>query len=176
MTNVYALDGVSPRLPEGNDFWIAPTAALIGDVALDAGTSVWFGAVLRGDNEPLIIGAGSNIQDNCVLHTDMGFPLIIGRNCTIGHRALVHGCSIGNNTLIGMGATILNGAKIGDNCLVGAGALVTEGKEFPDGSLVIGSPARVARTLRDEEIEGLEEPALLYQANMRRYRDGLLPG
>lgn len=175
MTRLFALDGVSPRLPDGNDFWIAPNATLIGNVVLEAGASIWFGAVLRGDNEALLIGAGSNVQDNSVLHTDMGFPLTIGRNCTVGHKAILHGCTIGDTTLIGMGATILNGARIGSHCLVGARALITEGKEIPDGSLVIGAPARVVRTLSEAELKELAASALNYQANMRRYRDGLQP-
>jgi carbonic anhydrase/acetyltransferase-like protein (isoleucine patch superfamily) len=139
---LYALDGQAPQLPADGDCWIAPDANVIGRVVLESGTSVWFGATLRGDNEVIHIGAGSNVQENTVMHTDIGYPLVVGQNCTIGHRAILHGCSIGDNTLIGMGATVLNGAKIGRNCLIGAGALVTEGKEIPDGSLVMGRRAR----------------------------------
>ena len=123
---IYSLDGHTPQLAD--DTWVAPDANLIGQVILEEGASVWFGATLRGDNEPITIGRGSNVQENCVMHTDMGYPLTVGENCTIGHKVMLHGCTLGNNTLIGMGATILNGAKIGNNCLIGAGALVTEGK------------------------------------------------
>ncbi|MCO8144371.1 gamma carbonic anhydrase family protein [Rhodovulum tesquicola] len=170
---LYALDGILPTLPEDGDFWVAPDANVIGKVILGQGASVWFGATLRGDNEPITVGAGSNIQENTVCHTDMGFPLVIGEGCTIGHKAMLHGCTIGNNTLIGMGATVLNGAVIGDNCLIGACALVTEGKEIPDGSLVMGSPAKVVRQLDAAAIEGLRRSARNYQAAMRRFRGGL---
>jgi carbonic anhydrase/acetyltransferase-like protein (isoleucine patch superfamily) len=135
---IYALDGIAPRIDQ--TAWVAPDANLIGRVVLEAEASVWFGATLRGDNEEIRVGAGSNVQENCVLHTDMGYPLTIGANCTIGHKAMLHGCTIGDGTLIGMGATILNGAKIGKGCLIGACVLVTEGKEIPDGSLVMGAP------------------------------------
>lgn len=155
------------------DTWVAPDANLIGDVVLSEGSSVWFGATLRGDNEQIHVGAGSNVQENCVFHTDMGFPLTIGTNCTIGHKVMLHGCQIGDNTLIGMGATILNGAKIGDNCLIGAGALITEGKVIPDGSLVMGAPGKVVRELDEAAIKGLELSALHYQENMRRFRSDL---
>jgi len=168
---LYTLDGIAPEVDE--DSWVAPDANLIGKVRLEAGASVWFGATLRGDNELILVGAGSNIQENSVLHTDMGFPLSIGANCTIGHKAILHGCTIGENSLIGMGATVLNGAKIGRNCLIGAGALITEGKEIPDGSLVMGAPGKVIRQLDAKAIQGLTNSALGYQANMRRFRDGL---
>ncbi|MEM8591990.1 MAG: gamma carbonic anhydrase family protein [Pseudomonadota bacterium] len=170
---IYTLDGLAPRLPEDGDFWIAPDANVIGNVILATATSIWFGATLRGDNEPITVGQGTNIQENSVLHTDMGFPLTIGENCTIGHKAMLHGCTIGDNSLIGMGATVLNGAKIGKNCLIGACALVTEGKEIPDGSLVMGSPGKVIRQLDEAAIKGLTLSAMGYQANMRRFRDGL---
>ena len=170
---LYSLDGISPELPGSGDCWIAPGTHVIGRVTLGEGTSVWFGATLRGDTEPIIVGEGTNIQENCVLHTDAGFPLTIGRNCTIGHKAMLHGCTIGDNSLVGMGATILNGARIGRNCLIGAGALVTEGKEIPDGSLVLGAPARVARQLDEAAIRGLEASARHYQGNMRRFKNGL---
>lgn len=170
---LYAIDGVSPTLPDGGDFWIAPDANVIGRVVLQVAASVWFGATLRGDNELIFVGAGSNIQENCVLHTDPGFKLTIGQNCTIGHKAMLHGCTIGTNSLIGMGATILNGARIGKNCLIGAGALITEGKEIPDGSLVVGAPGKVVRQLDRGAIQGLTASALHYQENMRRFRDGL---
>lgn len=169
----YRLDGLSPTTPENGDFWVAPDANIIGDIVLEAACSVWFGCTLRGDGEQILVGEGTNIQENCVLHTDMGFPLTIGRNCTIGHKAMLHGCSIGDNSLVGMGATVLNGAKIGRNCLIGAGALVTEGKEIPDGSLVMGSPGKVVRQLDDKTIAGLTLSAKHYQENMRRFRDGL---
>jgi carbonic anhydrase/acetyltransferase-like protein (isoleucine patch superfamily) len=170
---IYTLGANTPTLPSDGDFWVAPDANLIGKVSLQTGVSVWFGATLRGDNELIFIGAGSNIQENSVLHTDMGFPLTIGKNCTIGHKAMLHGCTIGSNSLIGMGATVLNGARIGKNCLIGAGALITEGKEIPDGSLVMGMPGKLVRELSQSEIQGLTASALHYQENMRRFRDGL---
>ena len=170
---LYALDGVSPQLPSGDDFWIAPDANLIGDILIEDAASVWFGSTLRGDNERITVGRGSNIQENCVLHTDMGFPLLIGENCTIGHKAMLHGCVIGEGSLIGMGATVLNGAKIGKGCLIGAGALVTEGKVIPDGSLVMGAPGKVVRELDERAQQGLINSARAYQVNMRRFRDGL---
>ena len=170
---IYSLDGHLPGIDA--DCWVAPDANVIGKVVLEAGASVWFGATLRGDNEEIRVGEGSNVQENCVFHTDMGYPLTIGAGCTIGHKAMLHGCTIGDNTLVGMGATVLNGAVVGRNCLIGAGALVTEGKEIPDGSLVMGAPARVVRSLDDAAIEGLRASALHYQQNMRRYRDGLIP-
>jgi carbonic anhydrase/acetyltransferase-like protein (isoleucine patch superfamily) len=168
---IYALDGISPRIDASA--WFAPDANIIGRVVLEAESSVWFGATLRGDNEEILIGAGSNVQESSVLHTDMGFPLTIGANCTIGHRAMLHGCTIGEGTLIGMGATILNGAKIGKGCLIGACALITEGKEIPDGSLVMGSPGKVVRLLDDEARARLLASARGYQANARRFRAGL---
>ncbi|MBK5934128.1 carbonic anhydrase/acetyltransferase-like protein (isoleucine patch superfamily) [Rhodovulum imhoffii] len=172
---LYALDGIAPTLPADGDFWLAPDANLIGQVVLESGASVWFGCTLRGDNEPIVVGAGTNVQEGSVCHTDMGFPLTIGAGCTIGHKAMLHGCSIGDNTLIGMAAVVLNGAKIGANCLIGAGALVTEGKEIPDGSLVMGAPGKVVRQLDDATIAKLRDSALGYQANMRRFRNGLKP-
>jgi carbonic anhydrase/acetyltransferase-like protein (isoleucine patch superfamily) len=168
---LFALDGIAPELHE--DTWIAPDANLIGRIVVEAAASVWFCSTLRGDNEVITVGAGSNIQENCVLHTDMGYPLSIGKGCTIGHKVMLHGCTIGDNSLIGMGATVLNGAKIGNNCLIGAGALITEGKEIPDGSLVMGVPGKVVRALDEAGIEGLRKSALGYQANMRRFRNGL---
>ncbi|MEO3999101.1 gamma carbonic anhydrase family protein [Mesorhizobium sp. CAU 1732] len=171
----YTLDGVSPELPDDGSAWIAPDATLIGKVTLGSDVGVWFGAVLRGDNEAITIGAGTNVQEHTVMHTDMGFPLTVGEGCTIGHRAMLHGCTIGNNSLVGMGAIILNGAKIGENCLVGAGALVTEGKSFPDNSLIMGVPAKAVRTLDENAIEGLRGSARHYVANAKRYRTGLTP-
>ncbi|MCR9155754.1 MAG: gamma carbonic anhydrase family protein [Rhodobacteraceae bacterium] len=168
---LYALDGIAPEIAE--DTWIAPDANLIGRIVVEQAASVWFCSTLRGDNEVITVGEGSNIQENCVLHTDMGYPLTIGKGCTIGHKVMLHGCTIGDNSLIGMGATVLNGAKIGNNCLIGAGALITEGKEIPDGSLVMGVPGKVVRGLDEAAIEGLRKSALGYQANMRRFRKGL---
>jgi len=168
---IYALDGITPKLAD--DSWVADTAVLVGDVVLENAVSVWFGAVLRGDNEQILIGQGSNIQENCVLHTDMGYPLTIGTGCTIGHKATLHGCVIGENSLIGMGAIVLNGARIGKNCLIGAGALIPEGKEIADGSLVLGSPGKVVRQLDLNTIGRLRESALHYQENMQRFRVGL---
>ncbi|MFK7875236.1 MAG: gamma carbonic anhydrase family protein [Paracoccaceae bacterium] len=168
---LYALGDVQPRCDA--DSWVAPDANLIGDIVLMPGASVWFGSTLRGDTETITVGAGSNVQENCVCHTDLGYPLIIGENCTIGHKVMLHGCQIGNNSLIGMGATILNGAKIGNNCLIGAGALITEGKEIPDGSLVMGVPGKVVRQLDAAAIQGLTQSALHYQDNMRRFRSDL---
>lgn len=169
---IWTLDGVTPDIHP--DTWVAPDANLIGRVVLEEGASVWFCATLRGDNEEIRVGAGSNVQENCVLHTDMGYPLVIGANCTIGHKAMLHGCTIGDGSLIGMGATVLNGARIGRGCLIGAGALVTEGKEIPDGSLVMGAPGKVVRTLDIEAQARLLRSAAGYQANMRRFRAGLV--
>ena len=168
---IWALDGIEPELAEGA--WVAPDANLIGRVVLEAEASVWFGATLRGDNEEIRLGRASNIQENCVLHTDIGFPLVIGAECTIGHKAMLHGCTIGDGTLVGMGATILNGARIGKGCLIGACALVTEGKEIPDGSLVMGAPGKVVRTLDAAARERLLWSAETYRGNARRYRNGL---
>ncbi len=170
---IYKLNAMAPTLPQDGDFWVAPNAHVIGRVTLESGVGIWFGAVLRGDNDPIVVGHGTNIQENTVVHTDIGCPTIIGNNCTIGHSAIIHGCTIGDNSLIGMGATVLNGAVIGKNCLIGAGALVTEGKVIPDGSLVMGMPAKVIRTLDAAAIEGLTQSALSYQANMRQFREGL---
>ncbi len=158
------------------DFWVAPNAMVIGDVSLKKNASVWFGSVLRGDNDPIILGENSNIQDNSVCHTDDGMPLIIGDNVTVGHKVILHSCTVGDNSLIGMGSTVLNKAKIGNNCLVGANALVTEGKEFPDNSLIVGSPAKVKRELTDMEKKIIELSALHYVENMKRYKKDLLEG
>ena len=166
---LWTLDGAAPEIAA--DVFVAPDANIIGKIRLRAASSVWFGSTLRGDNELIDIGEGSNIQENCVLHTDMGYPLTVGPGCTVGHKAMLHGCTIGENSLIGMGATVLNGAIIGKNCLIGAGALITEGKEIPDGSLVMGAPGKVVRQLDDQAIKMLEGSALHYQDNMRRFRD-----
>ena len=150
---IYELDGQAPELPADGHYWIAETAVLIGRVRLKSDASIWFGAVLRGDNEWIEVGERSQIQDNSTLHTDPGFPMVIGANCVIGHKVMLHGCMVGDNSLIGMGAILLNGAKIGKNSLVGAGALVTEGKSFPDNSLIVGAPARAIRTLDDKAVD-----------------------
>jgi carbonic anhydrase/acetyltransferase-like protein (isoleucine patch superfamily) len=172
---IYELDHVAPKLPPHDACWIAPTATVIGDVSLAEDVGIWFGAVIRGDNDRIVIGARTNIQDGAMLHADPGFPLKIGADVTIGHHAIVHGCTIGPNTLVGMGATILNGAKIGANCLIGANALVTEGKEFPDNSLIVGSPAKAIRTLDDAAAAKLTESAASYVANWKRFAKGLKP-
>jgi len=171
----YELDGVAPELPDGGDVWVAPGARLIGRVILRDGASVWFNAVLRGDNEPIVLGPGSNLQDGVICHTDMGFPLTIGADCTVATWRCCNGCTIGDGSLIGMGATVLNGAVIGRGALVGAGALVTEGKVIPDHVLAVGRPAKVVRDLTEAEVAGLASAAAGYRANMRRFRAGLRP-
>lgn len=171
---LYALDEFSPLLPPDRRYWIAPNAQVIGKVRLEEDASIWFGVVLRGDNEEILVGTRSNVQDGSLLHTDPGFALTIGPDCTIGHHAILHGCTIGENSLIGMGATLLNGARIGRNSLVGANALVTEGKEFPDNSLIVGSPAKLVRSLDDAAIAKLRESAAHYVANWQRYAKGLV--
>jgi carbonic anhydrase/acetyltransferase-like protein (isoleucine patch superfamily) len=168
---IYAIDGIIPDLAP--TAWVAPDANLIGRVVLEDEASVWFGATLRGDNEEIRVGHGSNVQEGCVLHTDMGYPLVIGPNCTIGHKAILHGCTIGEGSLIGMGATVLNGAKVGRGCLIGAGALITEGKEIPDGALVIGAPGKVVRMLDAAATARLLASAEGYRANARRFQAGL---
>jgi carbonic anhydrase/acetyltransferase-like protein (isoleucine patch superfamily) len=170
---IYALDGIAPQIEPSA--WAAPDANLIGRVVLEAKVSVWFGATLRGDNEEILVGKGSNVQEASVLHTDIGYPLVIGANCTIGHRAMLHGCRIGEGSLVGMGATILNGARIGTGCLIGACALITEGKEIPDGALVMGSPGKVVRFLDPDERARLLASAVSYQANAARFRIGMRP-
>ena len=170
---IYALDGIVPSIHPSA--WVADEATLIGKVVVEAEASVWFGAVIRGDNEEIRVGAGTNVQENAVLHTDMGYPLTIGANCTIGHKAMLHGCTIGDGSLIGMGATVLNGAKIGRGCLIGACALITEGKEIPDGSLVMGAPGKVVRQLDETARAKLIASAAGYQANARRFKTGLGP-
>lgn len=170
---IYALDGIAPTIDPSA--WVANEATLIGKVVVEADASVWFGAQIRGDNEEIRIGPGTNVQENSVLHTDIGYPLTIGSNCTIGHKAMLHGCTIGDGTLIGMGATVLNGAKIGNGCLIGACALITEGKEIPDGSLVMGSPGKVVRSLDATARARLLASASGYQENARRFRSGLSP-
>lgn len=171
--SLYSLAGVAPDLPADGAYWIAPTAVVLGHVKLAREASVWFGAVLRGDNDLLSVGERSNIQDLSVLHTDPGLPLVIGRGCTIGHKVMLHGCTIGDNTLVGIGATVLNRARIGRNCLIGAHALVTEGKEIPDNSMVMGAPGRVVRTLSDDEVKMLSFSADIYVENWKRFKLGL---
>ncbi|MFN3349888.1 gamma carbonic anhydrase family protein [Pseudorhodoplanes sp.] len=170
---IYALDGQAPEFPADNAYWVAETAVLVGKVRLRTDASVWFGAVLRGDNEWIELGERSQIQDNATLHTDPGFPLTIGADCVIGHKVMLHGCSIGNNSLIGMGAIVLNGARIGNNSLVGAGALVTEGKSFPDNSLIVGAPARVIRNLDEKAAAQIKAGADIYVRRSRDYAKGL---
>ena len=170
---LYSLGGIAPQTLEEGKYWVAPGAHVMGKVVIGEDVGIWFGCVLRGDNEPIEIGDGTNIQENTVIHTDPGKPVKIGKGCTIGHSAIVHGCIIGDNSLVGMGATVLNGAKIGKNCLIGANALVTEGKEFPDNSLIVGSPAKAIRTLDDAAIEGLRQSALRYIANWKRFAGDL---
>ncbi len=171
---LYTLDGIAPRLPGPGRYFVAPGAHLVGRVELLEDANVWFNCVLRGDNEWITIGARTNIQDNSILHTDMGYPLAIGADCTIGHNVILHGCTIGDGSLIGMGATILNGAKIGRNCLVGANALVTEGKDYPDNSLIVGAPAKVIRELGEEALARHLASAQHYVENARRSLEGLV--
>jgi carbonic anhydrase/acetyltransferase-like protein (isoleucine patch superfamily) len=170
---IYELDGQKPDLPEAGRYWIAPGATLIGKVRLKLDTSVWFGAVLRGDNEWIELDERSQIQDNATLHTDPGFPLTIGPDCVIGHNVILHGCAIGPNSLVGMGAIMLNGSRVGANCLVGAGALITEGKTFPDNSLIVGSPARAVRTLDEKAMKMIARGADIYVQRFKQYAKGL---
>ena len=170
---IYELDGQTPNLPEPGRFWVAPDAHVIGRVRLGADVGIWFGAVLRGDGEPLEVGERTNIQEGAMLHADPGFPLRIGADVTVGHHAIMHGCTVGAGALIGMGATVLNGARIGAGCIVGANALVTENKEFPDNSLIVGAPAKAVRTLDSAAGEKLRESALSYVAKWRRFATGL---
>lgn len=168
---IYELDGVAPNISDSA--WVADSAQVLGNVVLADDTSIWFGAVIRGDTETIRIGRGSNIQDLSVLHADVGMPLTVGEDVTVGHQVTLHGCTVGDGCLIGIGAVVLNGAKIGKGCLVGAGSLVTEGKEFPPGSMILGSPAKVVRQLSSEKIEGLRLSAVNYVSNARRFQGGL---
>ena len=170
---IFELDGEAPDLPADGRYWIADSAMVIGRVRLKTDASVWFNAVLRGDNEWIDLGERSQIQDNAVLHTDLGFPLSIGEDCVIGHNVVLHGCTIASNSLIGMGAVVLNGARIGKNCLVGAGAVVTEGKEFADNSLIVGAPARVLRTLDEKAAQAIARDADIYVQRWQQYANGL---
>lgn len=165
----YRLGDHAPLTPDDGAFWVAPTAVLIGDVRLNSGASVWFGAVLRGDNEPIVIGENTNVQDGCILHTDPGQPLRLGRSVTIGHAVTLHGCDVGDGSLIGMGAILLNGVKVGRNCLIGAGALITENKQIPDGSLVLGSPGKIAGSVSDDQRRSLARSAQTYRRKWERY-------
>ena len=168
---LYQLDNDIPRLAEGA--WVADSAQVIGNVELGEGASVWFGAILRGDTEPLCIGRGTNVQESTVIHADPGYPVTLGDDVTIGHQVMLHGCTVGDGSLIGIQAVVLNGARIGKHCLVGAGSLVTEGKEFPDGSMIMGTPAKVVRPLTPEQILGLKHIAAHYVENARRFKAGL---
>jgi carbonic anhydrase/acetyltransferase-like protein (isoleucine patch superfamily) len=165
---IYQLDNSTPDIH--GSAWVADNAQVIGDVVLEENVSIWFGVVVRGDTETIKIGKGSNIQDNSVIHADPGMPLTLGQNVTVGHQVMLHGCTVGDNTLIGIQAVVLNGARIGNNCLVGAGSLVLEGKEFPDGCMILGSPAKVVRQLSPEQIEGLKKTARHYVENAARYK------
>ena len=167
---VYNLGTVTPELPNDDEYWIAPSAAVIGRVILKKNASVWWGATLRGDNDPIIVGEGSNIQDGSVCHTDTGSPLTIGANVTVGHMVMLHGCTIGDNTLVGIGSIVLNGAKIGKNCLIGANCLITEGKEIPDNSLVMGAPGKVVRELSPEQAARMAYGSQHYVENWKRYK------
>jgi len=172
---VLALGDLAPELPAPGEYWVAPDAYIIGEVSLGRNASVWFGSVLRGDNGPIEVGEDTNIQEHCVLHTDKGVPFRIGRGCTVGHRAVLHGCIIGDNCLIGIGATVLNGTTIGENCLIGAHTLLPEGKSIPPGSLVMGSPGKVVRPLTEEEIARIRRSAQLYAEKAQRFRTQLSP-
>ncbi|PLX34004.1 MAG: gamma carbonic anhydrase family protein [Hyphomicrobiales bacterium] len=173
---LYSLGELTPQLPEEGAYWTAPNASLIGNIRLERNASVWFGAVLRGDIEQILIGPDSNVQDNCVCHTDRNFPLTLGAGCTVGHNAVLHGCTVGDNSLIGIGATVLNGAVIGNNCVIGAHALIPEGREIPDNSLVVGMPGRVVRQLKDEDIEHLRWSAAHYVRQWRKYAENMKQG
>ncbi len=170
---IYALDDVSPEFPESGDYWVAPNATLIGRVRLMRNASVWFGAVLRGDNDWIVVGENSNVQDNSVIHTDPSQPTTIGANVTVGHKVILHSCTIGDNSLVGMGSTILNRTTIGKNCLIGANTLIGEGKDIPDNSLVLGAPGRVVKQLSEAQLSLLKYSAEVYVANYKRFRDRL---
>ncbi len=171
--SIYELDGVAPQLPADGQYFIADSAQVIGNVRLRSNASIWFGTVIRGDNELIDIGEGSSVQDNCTFHTDAGFPLTLAANCSVGHNAILHGCTIGEGSLIGMGAIVMNGVKIGKGCVVGAGSVIPEGKEFPDRSLIVGAPGRVIRTLTDEQVKELTRAAPHYVQNSQRFKAGL---
>lgn len=168
---IYRIGGIAPTIAA--TAWVAPSAAVIGRVVLAESSSVWFGAVLRGDNEPIVLGAASNVQENAVLHTDLGFPMTIGSGVTVGHQAMLHGCTVGDGSLVGIQAIVLNGARIGRECLIGAGALVPEGREIPDRSLVLGSPGKVVRLLTDDEVARIRRSAELYVEKAAQFATGL---
>ena len=170
---IYALGDVTPVFPETGNYWVAPDAQVMGNIVLKENASVWFGAVLRGDNDPIVIGENSNVQDGAVMHTDIGCPLTVGANVTVGHQAMLHGCTVGHNSLIGIGATVLNGAKIGRNCLIGAHALVGEGKEIPDNSMVLGMPGKVVRELGEDNEKMMLLSANIYVENWKRFKETL---
>ena len=170
---IYALGNETPVFPETGNYWVAPDAQVMGNIVLKENASVWFGAVLRGDNDPIVIGENSNVQDGAVMHTDIGCPLTLGANVTVGHQAMLHGCTIGDNSLIGIGATVLNGAKIGRNCLIGAHALVGEGKEIPDNSMVLGMPGKVVRELGEDNEKMMLLSANIYVENWKRFKETL---
>ncbi|HEY2071490.1 MAG TPA: gamma carbonic anhydrase family protein [Rhizomicrobium sp.] len=169
----YSIDGISPEFPASGEYWVAPSATLIGRVRLLKNASVWFGAVLRGDNDWIVVGENSNVQDNSVIHSDPGQPVTIGTNVTVGHKVILHSTTIGDNSLIGMGSTLLNRSRIGNNCIVGANTLISEGKEFPDNSLIVGSPGRVARQLTEPQLAMLKISAQVYVENYKRFRNTL---
>jgi len=171
---VYNLGNVTPQLPNDDEYWIAPTAAVMGNVILKKNSSIWWGAVLRGDNDPIVVGEGSNIQDGSICHTDHGSPLTIGANVTVGHMVMLHGCEIGDGSLVGIGSIVLNGAKIGKNCLIGANCLITEGREIPDNSLVMGAPGKVVRELSPEQAARVAMGSAHYVENWKRYRRELV--
>jgi carbonic anhydrase/acetyltransferase-like protein (isoleucine patch superfamily) len=171
----FSLDDSSVQMPASGQAWIAPNATVIGNVILEEDASVWFNTVIRGDNEPIRIGAGSNVQDACVLHTDPGFPMVIGAGVTIGHMVMLHGCKIGRGSLIGIGAIILNGAEIGEDCLIGAGALIPEGKTIPARSVVMGAPGKIIREVTEADIARMRGGAASYQRNWKRYAAGMKP-
>lgn len=173
--SLFTIDGIRVELPENGDYWVAPNATLIGRVRLQAGASVWFNTVIRGDNDIIEIGERTNIQDGCVLHTDKGYPMVLAEGCTVGHMAMLHGCTVGPNTLIGIGSTVLNGTRIGANCIIGAHTLIAEGKEIPDNSMVLGTPGRVVRELSDEDAENLKKLSQHYVDNSARYRTSFQP-
>jgi carbonic anhydrase/acetyltransferase-like protein (isoleucine patch superfamily) len=170
---IYALGDVTPVFPETGNYWVAPDAQVMGNIVLKENASVWFGAVLRGDNDPIVIGENSNVQDGAVMHTDIDCPLTLGANVTVGHQAMLHGCTVGDNSLIGIGATVLNGAKIGRNCLIGAHALVGEGKEIPDNSMVLGMPGKVVRELGEDNEKMMLLSANIYVENWKRFKETL---
>lgn len=170
---IYELDGVRPTLPQSGNFWIAPSAEVMGNVILKENASVWYGCVLRGDNDPIIIGENTNVQDLSVIHTDIGAPVTIGANVTIGHRVILHGCEIGDDTLIGMGSTILNRVRIGRNCIIGANALIPEGKEIPDNSLVMGAPGKVIKDVSEMQLQVIKMSAHHYVENWQRHKAGM---